>query len=177
MEELLQKAGMPRFIATVVNESELFAAYRGQFWGALRDAFPTKVHPGNILIESLGNQENPRAYVSRALQSWRNITGNDPDANQMEQSIVQAKIQQRLPLPVRSKLAEVVGLGSMARSVYIDHIAHQVELLLLLCKKELDQRNKDQETLRKLNQLQLADNKSKETTQVMVMDSHPTQIP
>lgn len=128
MEELLQKAGMPRFIATAVNDAELFAAYRGRFWETLREVFPTNVHPDNIFIEPLGNQENPRAYVSRAIQAWRNVTGNDPDANQMEQSIVRAKNQQGLPLPVRSKLAEVVGLGNMVKSMYIDHIAHQVEL-------------------------------------------------
>lgn len=66
MEELLQKAGMQRFMATAMNDAELFAAHRGQFLGALCDAF----HPDNILIEPLGDQENPRAYISRALQTW-----------------------------------------------------------------------------------------------------------
>lgn len=173
MEELLQKAGMLRFISTAVNDAELFAAHRGQFWGALRDAFPTNVHPDNILIEPLGDQENPRAYVSRALQAWRNVTGNDPDANQMEQSIVRTKIQQGLPIPVRSKLAEVVGLGCMDKNVYINHIAHQVELFR---KKELDQKNQDQEILRKLNQLQLADNKRKEKKQAVVLENQFDQV-
>ena len=139
-------------------------------WRALRDTFPTNVHPDNILIEPLGQEENPRAYVSRAHQVWRNITGNDPDLNQMEQSILRAKIQKGLPLPVRSKLAEVVGLGSMAKGVYTDHIAHQVELYR---KKEHDQKEQDQETLRKLNQIQLVDNKKKEKKQALVIQSQP----
>ena len=84
---------------------------------------------------------------------WRNVTGNDPDLNQMEQSILRVKIEKGLPLPVRSKLAEVVGLGSMKKGVYTDHIAHQVQLCR---KKEHEQKEQDQETLRKLIQIQLS---------------------
>ncbi|XP_036446000.1 uncharacterized protein LOC118821473 [Colossoma macropomum] len=84
MEEILQKAGLNRYVGTAVNDPELFSAIRGRVWRALRDTFPTNVHPDNILIEPLGQEENPRAYVSRAHQVWRNVTGNDPDLNQME---------------------------------------------------------------------------------------------
>lgn len=152
MEEILQKAGLQRYIDTAVNDPELFSAHRGRFWTALRETFPTNMHPDNILIEPLGPQENPRAYVTRAHQVWRNVTGSDPDLNQMEQSILRTKIQKGLPASVRSRLAEVVGLGSMTKSVYTDHIAHQVELYR---KKEQDQREQDQDTLRKFTQLQL----------------------
>ncbi|XP_074493132.1 uncharacterized protein LOC141768728 [Sebastes fasciatus] len=170
MDEILQKAGLNQYVGTAVNDSELFAAHRGQMWRALRETFPTNVHPDNIFIESLGQEENPRAYVSRAHQTWRNVTGNDPDLNQMEQSILRAKIQKGLPLTVRSKLAEVVGLGSMAKGVYTDHIAHQVELYR---KKEHDQKEQDQEILRKLNQIQLVDNKKKDKKQAVVIQSQP----
>ena len=173
MDEILEKAGLRRHIGTAVNDPELFAAHRGRMWRALRETFPTNVHPDNILIEPLGENENPRAYASRVLQQWRNITGNDPDMNQMEQAILRTKLQQGLPLPVRSKLAEVVGLGNMVKSVYIDHICHQVELYR---KKERAQKEQDQETLRKLTQLQLTDNKNKEKRQaVMLQSQNPTQ--
>lgn len=123
MKEILQEAGLFCYAATAVNDPELFSAYRGWFWGALRDVFLTNIHPDNILIEPLGQQENPRT-------SGYYVTGNDPDLNQMEsmQSILRDKIQKVLPLTVCSVLAEVVGLGSMAKGVYTDHIAHQVEL-------------------------------------------------
>lgn len=156
MEEIFQRAGLNRYVGTSVNDSELFAANRGRVWKSLKDTFPTNVHPDNILIEPLGRDENLRAYVSRAHQIWRNITGHDPDDNQMERSILRSKIQKGLPIPVRSKLAEVVGLGSMTKSVYTDHVAHQVELHR---KKEHDLKEQDQEALRKLTQLQLTDNK------------------
>ncbi|KAL6473216.1 hypothetical protein MHYP_G00194040 [Metynnis hypsauchen] len=162
MEEILQKAGLDRYVGTAVNDPELFSAIRGRMWRALRETFPTNVHPDNIFIEPLGQEENPRAYVSRAHHVWRNVTGNDPDLNQMEQSILRAKIQKGLPLSVRSKLAEVVGLGSMAKGVYTDHIAHQVELYR---KKEQEKKEQDQETLRKLTQVQLTDSKKKEKNQ------------
>lgn len=168
MEEILQKAGLGRYVGTAVNDPELFAANRARVWRALRETFPTNVHPDNIFIEPLGQEDNPRAYVCRAHHVWRNVTGNDPDLNQMEQSILRAKIQKGLPLPVRSKLAEVVGLGSMAKGVYTDHIAHQVELYR---KKEHDQKEQDQETLRKLNQIQLTDNKKKEKKQALVIQN------
>ncbi|XP_049900244.1 uncharacterized protein LOC126390132 [Epinephelus moara] len=170
MEEILQKAGLNRYVGTAVNDPELFAATRSRMWRALRDTFPTNVHPDNILIEPMGQEENPRAYVSRAHQVWRNVTGNDPDLNQMEQSILRAKIHKGLPLPVRSKLAEVVGLGSMTKGVYTDHIAHQVELYR---KKEHDQKEQDQEILRKLNQVQLVDPKKEEKKQAVVIQSQP----
>ncbi|KAL7886782.1 hypothetical protein AOLI_G00045030 [Acnodon oligacanthus] len=168
MEEILQKAGLNRYVGNAVNDPELFSANGGRVWRVLRDTFLTNVHTDNILIEPLGQEENPGAYVLRAHQVWRNITGNDPDFNQMEESILQAKIQKGLPLPVRSKLAEVVGLGSMAKVVYTDHIAHQVELYR---KKEHDQEEQYQEDLRKLNQIQLVDNKKKKKNQALVIQS------
>ncbi|KAI3367263.1 hypothetical protein L3Q82_008150 [Scortum barcoo] len=174
MEEVLVKAGLNRYVATAVNDPELFAANRGRMWIALRETYPTNVHPDNILIEPLGENENPRAYVARAHQQWRSTTGNDPDMNRMEQSIVRAKIQQGLPIPVRSKLAEVVGLGSITKSVYTDYVAHQVELHR---KKEHAQKEQDQEILRKLNQIQLTDNKKKEKKQAVVMQSQPQPQP
>lgn len=176
MEEILQKAGLSRYVATAVNDPELFSANRGRMWEALRSVFPTNVHPDNIIIEPLASHENPRAYVSRALQAWRNVTGNDPDSNRMEQAILRSKIQLGLPQPVRSRLAEVVGLGSMEKGVYIDHIAHQVELHR---KKEQDQKDQDQDTLRKLTQLQLVDNRKKEKKQALMMEAQPAppQVP
>lgn len=123
---------------------ELFSAYRSHFWGVLKDAFPTNIHPDNILIEPLGEgKENRGAYVSRALQTRRDVTGNDPDTNQMEQSslIVLDKIQQELPIPVRSNLAKVACLGNIVKNVYIDHIACQVEVNR---KKEQDKKNQDE---------------------------------
>ena len=87
---------------------------------------------------------------------WRNVTGNDPDVNQMEKLILRGKIQRGLPLPVRSKLAEVVSLGSMMRAAYTDHVAHLVELHR---KKERAQKQQDEEMLRKLHQMQLVESR------------------
>ncbi|CAJ1053460.1 uncharacterized protein LOC118470224 isoform X1 [Xyrichtys novacula] len=168
MEEILQRAGLNRYAGTAVNDPELFAACRARMWRSLKDVFPTNVHPDNIIIEPLGPQENPRAYVSKAHQIWRNITGNDPDMHQMEQSILRAKIQKGLPQPVRNKLEEVVGLGSMTKGIYTDHIAHQVELYR---KKENKQREHDQEILRQLNHIHLGDSKNKKKKQAVVMQS------
>ncbi|XP_049338481.1 uncharacterized protein LOC111191565 [Astyanax mexicanus] len=172
MEEILQKAGLDRYVGTAVNDPELFSAVRGRMWRAVRDTFPTNVHPDNILIDPLGEEENPRSYVSRAHHVWRNVTGNDPEVNQMEQSILRAKIQKGLPLSVRNKLAEVVGLGSMATGLYTDHIAHQVELYR---KKARDQKENDQETIRKLTHIKLLDNTKKEKKQAVVMQGQMPQ--
>lgn len=174
MGEILEKAGLARYVGTAVNDSELFAASRGRLCRALKETFPTNVHPDNILIEPLGEAENPRAYVSRTHQTWRNVTGNDPDLSRMDQSVLRGKILLGLPLPVRSKLAEVVGLGSMERRVYTDHIAHQVELYR---KKDQDIKGQEQETLRKLNNIQLVETKRTERKQALVMQSQapPTQ--
>ncbi|KAL6459480.1 hypothetical protein MHYP_G00329520 [Metynnis hypsauchen] len=54
MEEILQKAGL---VGTAVNDPELFSANRSRVWRALRDTFPTNVHPDNIFIEPLGEEE------------------------------------------------------------------------------------------------------------------------
>lgn len=57
---------------------------------------------------------------------------NDPEENQMEQSILRAKILEGLPSSVRSKLAEVVGHKRMAKVAYTDHIVFQVDIILCL---------------------------------------------
>lgn len=93
MEEVLERAGLQRYITTSIHNPELFAANRGCLWRTLRNMYPTNVHPDNILIDSLGENENPRAYVARAHQQWRSITGRDPEANQLEQAIIRDKIQ------------------------------------------------------------------------------------
>ena len=101
-------------------------------------------HAGNLKQELL--HVFPHVRVGgrvRAHHVWRNVTGNDPDAKQMEQTMLPAKIQTGLLLPVRSKLAEVFGLGNMTKSVYTDYVAHQVELQR---KKEHDQKVQDQKT-------------------------------
>ena len=170
MEEILEGARLHRYVATSVNDPELFSANKGHLWRALKMMYPTNVHPDNILIDPLGEKENPRAYVAKAHQQWRNVTGKDPDLNELEKSIMREKILQGLPLPVRSKIAEVVGLNNMTRSVFIDHIAHQVELHR---KKEHAQKEQDQETLRKLNQIQLTGHKNKEKKQAPVMQYQP----
>lgn len=85
----------------------------------------------------------------------------------MEQPIMRALIQKGLPLTVHRKLAEVVGLGSMTKSVYTE----------LFHKKEQDQNDQDQETLQKLNQLQLMDNKKKEKKQALVIQAWPDPPP
>ncbi|KAM9781201.1 uncharacterized protein ACBT44_022501 isoform 1-T3 [Syngnathus typhle] len=172
MKDLLGKAGLHHFATTSANDSDLFAAVRGQMWGALKAAYPTNANLDNIVIEPLGLMENARSYVARAHQTWRHITGNDPDTTQMEKSILRDKIQKGLPLQVRSKLAEVVGLGSMTTNVYTDHIAHQVDWFR---KKEMAQKEQDQEVVRRLNQVQLADNK-KEKKQTVVVQAPPQQI-
>lgn len=70
MKRLLQTAGMIHFIATAVNDAELFYAYRGHFVEALKDVFPTNKHPDDIFIKPLEDQENPRAHAFRAIQTW-----------------------------------------------------------------------------------------------------------
>ncbi|XP_053284413.1 uncharacterized protein LOC128445671 [Pleuronectes platessa] len=170
MGDILEKAGLDQYVGTAVNDSELFCANRGRVCRALKETFPTNLHPDNILIEPLGQEENPRAYVSRAHQVWRNVTGNDPDLNQMEQSILRSKIQKGLPLTVGSKLAEVVGLGSMEKGVYTDHIAHQV---VRYRTKEHDQRQQDQEVVRKLHQIQLVDNKKIKKQALVIQNQAP----
>lgn len=69
MEEILRQAGLNRYVGTAVNDAELFAASRGRMWRTLRHTFPTNMHPDNILIEPLGPEENPRAYVAKAHQT------------------------------------------------------------------------------------------------------------
>nr|XP_049594453.1 uncharacterized protein LOC125979818 [Syngnathus scovelli]XP_049594454.1 uncharacterized protein LOC125979818 [Syngnathus scovelli] len=172
MKDILGKAGLHRFATTSANDSDLFAAVQGQMWGALKAAYPTNANPDNIVLEPLGLTENARSYMARAYQTWRHITGNDPDTTQMEKSILRDKIQKGLPVQVRSKLAEVVGLGSMTTNVYTDHIAHQVDWFR---KKEMAQKEQDQEVVRRLNQVQLVDN-IKEKKQTVVVQAPPQQI-
>ena len=173
MEDILEKAGLNQYVGTSVNDSDLFAASRGRVFRALKDTFPTNVDPANILIEPLGLEENPRSFVSRSHQTWMNVTGNDPEQYLIDKSILRGKILMGLPLPVRSRLAEVVGLGNMKKSVYTDHIAHQVELYR---KKGDDLKEQDRETLRKLHEIQLVSDKA-EKKQALMQNQVPSNQP
>ncbi|XP_066533738.1 asialoglycoprotein receptor 1-like [Hoplias malabaricus] len=109
---------------------------------------------------------NFRLSPPHTVSSWADYPCNHPVAGICEKTF-------SLKL-VRSKLAEVVGLGNLAKSVYTDHIARQVELYR---KKEYDQKIQDEKTLRKLNQIQLVDNKKKEKKQAVVIQSQPPNQP
>ena len=172
MEAIFTRAGLLRYIGSAVHDADLFVQHAPRLWRALRDMYPTNMHPDNIIINALGDNENPRAYVARALQQWQDFTGNDPSRNEMEQALVRAKIQQGLPAPVRRKLAEVVGLNSMTRAAYTDNVQHQVDLHR---KKEQSQREQDQDNLRKLTAAQLA--RQKEAKQATVVPTDIQQLP
>jgi len=172
--EILQKAGLNQYVGTSVNDSDLFAASRGQMCRALKVTFPTNVHPDNIIIQPLGEEENPRAFVSRSHQVWMNVTGNDLDLRRMDQSILRTKILMGLPIAVRNKVKEVVGLGNMKNSVYTDHIAHQVELYR---KRGDDLKEQDRETLRKLNHLQLVSDKVESKQALAMKNQDPPNQP
>lgn len=50
----------------------------------------TNVHPDNILIEQLEQDENPRAFL-QSSPSMSNVTGNDQDINQIEKPILEPR--------------------------------------------------------------------------------------
>ena len=79
LQDVLTLAGLQRYIDTNVYDAEPFAANRSLLWCALRGLFPLNVHPDSILIDPLGDTENPRAYVVKAQKRWRDVTGNDPN--------------------------------------------------------------------------------------------------
>ncbi|TNN86265.1 hypothetical protein EYF80_003682 [Liparis tanakae] len=103
-----------------------------------------------------------------------NATGNDPDLHRMDQSILRTKTLMRLPIAVRNKVKEVVGLENMKKSVYTDHIAHQVELYR---KKGDDLKEQDRETLRKLNHLQLVSDKVERKQALAMKNQDPPNQP
>ena len=61
MEEILKKAGLSCYVKTAVFDSELCAANRGQMWRALKETFPTNVHPDNILTEATRTRQESKS--------------------------------------------------------------------------------------------------------------------
>ena len=171
MDAVLERAGLRQYIDTKRNDGDLFVQHAALIWRALRDIYPTNIHPDAVIIEPLKEGEAPRAYVARALQKWRDKTGSDSTRSLMETALVRTKIEQGLPEPVRKKLIEVVGLGNMTSAIYIDNVAHYVDLHR---KKELQQKMADQETLRKLTTAQLAPQKDNKQAAV-IPDGAPQQ--
>ena len=153
MNDIFRKARLDKYIDTGAYDGDFFATHKGPLWRALRDVYVTNVHPDSIILDPLGETENARAYVERGYQTWMNATGSNPADNVLEQAIVRTLIEKGLPTPVRTKLAEVVGLSSMSKQIYSDHISHQVTFY----RKRLEsQRESDRLDMRKLTQIKIA---------------------
>ena len=152
LDHILNRAGLQRYIGTTVNDGDRFEPCRALLCRALRDLYPTNVHPNSIIIDHMGETESPIAYIARVYHTWRVVTGNNPELL-FEQVLVRGRVEQGLPEVVRRALNEVVGLSSMDKALYIDHVAHYVNLYR---KKLTIQTEQDAEMNRALVCAQLA---------------------
>ena len=168
LAEAYQRAGIGRHATTSVHDPELFVTYRGRLWNALQEMFPTNIHPNDIILPSLKDDENPRNYVSTCYQKWGQITGRNAEGNKMELAFLREKIMKGLPVWVRNRLDDVVGLSSFSRQTFTDHVSHHVECFR---KKERALKAQDEEAMRKLTQIQLMESfkNNKDKNQAVVL--------
>ena len=152
LADILTRAGLAQYIDSSEGDTDFYFEHRGLLRRALREQYPTNVHPDDILIEPLGQTENPRAYVKRAYKEWQAVTWNNPDRNQMEGYLLRKKIQKGLPQSALLHLESVVALQSMSNEMYFDHIENAVNLSRA---EEESQMKDDMSTTRRLNDLRL----------------------
>ena len=107
------------------------------------------------VVGMLGDTENPRSYVNKVYQKWKDIAGKSyiymPES--VVRDVVRDDIEKRLPSSVQTMLKQVIGLSVMDRQLYTENIAHYVELHR---KRKADWEAEALEIQRKLNAAELA---------------------
>lgn len=163
MEEIVQKTRHEWMMDAMADGTE-FNAYRAAFWGALRSEFPNRADPQALKGEPLMETESPGAYIAKQLRRWRQEMEEDIENSPMLTSLFRNSVVEALPVQVRSRLEEVVGLTSMPHDQFRDNVVHAIEK-----HRREEQRLVEQEksVQRKLAQLQLGElqGKTKAKTQ------------
>ncbi|KAI2647268.1 Elongation factor G-like protein [Labeo rohita] len=120
--------------------------------------------PGFLKEEPMGEAENPTTYIQRQLRHWKEELERDPEQDKVLTALFRTAIVEAMPLTVKAKLEDVVGLNSKTHKEFRDHVVHAVEQHR---KQELKIKNQEKELQRKLTQLQLEEliNKKKKVRQ------------
>ena len=133
-----------------------------------------------VHIESLGEQEHARAYVSRAYERCKEVTGHEAENIPFMEVTLREKIQQGLPGAVQEMLKEVIWLSDMTKQIYATHIDHYVTLFR---DREMAERDKGQEVERRLREAQLKmleeseEEEEKSAVQASIVNSQPCLWP
>ena len=142
LHELLDKAA----------DGITFDSYRTSIWSLLRTEYPTRVDPRSLKGHTMGDTENPASYLQKQVVRWRMETEKDPEGDPLISVIFRASIIETLPISIRNKLEDVVGLtSSLSHKEFSDHLVHAVDRYR---QNELKIQEQSREVQRKLTQLQ-----------------------
>lgn len=127
LAELLEKAGINNAAGNPLIDGRPFDLVRPVVWQALRFSYPLKVDPKTLKGHSLGDTENPAAYLEGQLKKWRLETEQGIDGNELMVTLFRAAIVDAMPAQVKSRLEEVVGLSTTPHIQFRDHLVHAVD--------------------------------------------------
>lgn len=131
-----------------------FNLFRTELWRVLRAEFPTRPDPRNLAAEPIGESEGVTAFLSRHRRKWREETGEDPEVSPLMTMMFRTSVIEGLPVSVKNKLEDVVGLHAMAHLCFGDHVSHVMERFRKDEKKEKDQ---EKDIMLKVAKLQLGE--------------------
>ena len=157
METMLKNNGCEWMISPMADGTEL-DAYRGTLWAALRREYPTRVDHKALRGAPLTETDDPATYISNQLKRWKQETEEDIERSLLLTGLFRDSVIDALPIPVQSRLRDVVGLTTMPHRQFCDNVIHVVDRHR---KDEWRVKEQDREVQRKLAQLQLSELQSK----------------
>ncbi|KAL0150967.1 hypothetical protein M9458_053694 [Cirrhinus mrigala] len=152
MGEILQTASLDRAVNSHNMDGIIFDAFHPAVWQALRAEYPIRLDPKSLKGDELKETENPTTYVQRQLKRWKQETEGNPETDPLMATLFRQAVIDAMPLAVKCRLEDVVGLTSKTHKEFCDHVSHAVEQFR---KNEQKLKNQEKELQRKLTQLQL----------------------
>lgn len=150
-----------------------------QLWPAIREKFPIQMKSAELCRIPPNDSERGAAYLLRVRELWQDRTGEDPATSEIIEMLFRGAVEASLPPTVQTSLKNVVGLSSMAYTVWAAHVTQYIDNEL----EQQEQEKKDLATLQvqlvksQLKEMRDKVNEAKAFAKQMAQQSQPQQPP
>ncbi|KAK0134762.1 Gag-Pol polyprotein [Merluccius polli] len=115
-----------------------FDPYQNQWWGLLKEQFPTRGTRGGISgIRYKPGGEEGAAYLKRLEDTWEDVNGSHPHG--LNNSLFRSEVERTLPQDIQKKLQDTVGLSTNDHPTWEAHVLHHLERYEEQAKEDKDE--------------------------------------
>jgi len=95
-ESILNEGGVSSLLSEH-SDGLAFDTYRQRAWEKLRNEYPTRVDPKNLIGQHMSDTENPATYIQNQVTRWRMETEKDPEVEPVFSVLFRTAILEALP--------------------------------------------------------------------------------